>query len=269
MTGLQSLESGLTRVPLPRGMRVVLFDENEGTRASVRCTLDEDPGFVLAGEARDWRGCEALLERAVPELLIACVTQIPRMFLNSLSPAEFPVLVGLRAGSDRCDEHAPLYDSLGVPPEPQSVRSLLGRVRREIYRRKADELSLLLQRYVESSGKAVQYLSKLKVVDENQEQELEMEDVLLITADGNYVRVHTGSKSYEIRETMTGISAKLDPLRFVRLHRSFIVNLSHVPNVSKDNPAVVKLSNGTEVPIGPNYREQFESVIDMRNRLNV
>jgi two-component system, LytTR family, response regulator len=156
-----------------------------------------------------------------------------------------------------------------VPPEPEHVCSLLARARREIYRRQADELSFLVERYVACAAKTgAQYLSKLQVEDSEQTEEIALEHVSLLAADGNYVRVHANSRTYEIRETLSGIAAKLDGSRFVRVHRSFIVNLSHVLNApTKDAPTVVKLSNGMEVPIGPNYREDLESIIRRRERL--
>jgi two-component system, LytTR family, response regulator len=257
-------------VQMARGMRVVLFDPDLETRAKVRTAIDQHHEFVLAGESEDWPGCEDLLDRFVPELLIAKVKGVPLNFLESLSDAKFPVLVGVQGESMGLPTHCGLYDTLRISPELEDIRSLLGRVQCEIYRRKADELSSLLERYLTCAARSGQYLSSLKVEDENQTREIPIERVLLIAADGNYVRVHTESRTYEIRDTMTGISARLDPSRFARLHRSFIVNLSHVLKVvTKDGPAVlVKLGNGMEVPIGPNYREEFEHIVHSQNRLS-
>jgi two-component system, LytTR family, response regulator len=256
---------------MPRGMRVILLDEDAEVRAKVRAAIEWDYGFVMAGESGEWPGCEILLDRFAPELLVARVKQVPSKFIENLSETEFPVLVGLRSGSNGFVSQVGLYDTLQVPPEAERVRSLLGRVRSEIYRRKADELSFLVERYVACSATGgTQYLSKLRVEDEGQIQEIEIEHVSLIVADGNYVRVHANNRTYEIRNTLTGIAAKLDTERFARVHRSFIVNLSHVLGVSmKDSSAAVTLNTGMEVPIGPNYREDFESIIRRHSRINI
>ena len=250
-------------------MRVVLLDQDVEVRDKMRAAIDSDSAFVLAGESQDWSGCQLLLERFIPELLLARVNQLPSKFVEHLSHADFPVLVGLRGESNTLVTPDGLYDTLEVPSEPEHIRGLLARVRREIYRRQADELSFLVERYVSCAvSDRVPYLSKLQVEDSNQVQEIAIEDVSLIAADGNYVRIHTKSKTYEIRETLTGIAAKLDSALFVRVHRSFVVNLSHVLNVpTKDILSIAKLSNGMEVPVGPNYREEFESIIRGRERL--
>ena len=161
-----------------------------------------------------------------------------------------------------------MYDSVRIRSEPEHIRSLLRRVQFEIYKRKADELSSLLQRYMACATRSQQYLSWLRIGDEEQTQDIPVDQVLLIAADGNYVRVHADGRTYEIRETMTGISAKLDPSRFARVHRSFIVNLSYVRDlVTKETSAAfVRLNDGMEVPVGPNYRQDFESAIQMRDR---
>ena len=132
-------------------------------------------------------------------------------------------------------------------------------------------MSFLVERYLACSAiGGTQYLSRLRVEDEGQITEIEIEQVSLIAADGNYVRVHANNRTYEIRNTLTGIAAKLDTERFARVHRSFIVNLSHVLGVSmKDSSAAVTLSTGMEAPIGPNYREDFESIVRRHPRINI
>jgi hypothetical protein len=246
----------------------VLFAQDAEVSARVRAAIDENGGFALAGECLDWTACEALLENCVPELLIASVELLPSNFVQQLPEAEFPVLLGI--GGEGLATVPGMFDCLHVPPEPEYLCRLLGRVQFEIYRRKADGLSSLLQRYMAGAARSDQYLSRLSVEDDKIAQEIPVEQVMLIVADGNYVRVHADAKTYLIRETMTGISAKLDHARFARVHRSFIVNLAYVMNVvTKDGGTTfVRLSDGMEVPVGPNYRGQFEKKIGARVRLS-
>ncbi len=254
---------------MARGMRIVLFDQDTAIRAKVRAAIGEHYGFVVAGESDELLECEALLDRVVPELLIARMAELPRQFLERVSDSLFPILIGLRDEADPLPPPREMYDTLFIPPEEGHIHSVLARVRFEIYKRKADELSSLLERYMAYKAKSGQYLSKLKIEHENQTQEITLEHVLAIAADGHYLRVHTGGRTFEIRDTITGISARLDPSRFARVHRSFIVNLSQVLDVVKreGSAAFVLLSDGMEVPVGPNYREQVEGLLHFRNRL--
>jgi two-component system LytT family response regulator len=269
MIGLQRLAGAEAGILAGRGMRVLLLDQDAQSCARVIAAIDQDSGFVLAGNCREWPACEVLLDRFVPELLIASTRHLPPHFLGNLSGLEFPVVVGLRTEDDGIGLCGGVYDSIVVPAELPHICRMLDRVRYEVYRRKAAELSTLFQRYMESATKGGQYLAKFRVEDQDQILEIEIEDVLFVAADGNYIRIHTNSKTYEIRETMNRISAKLDPSRFARAHRSYIVNLTHVQDVvtKEGSPTFVRLSNGIEVPVGPNYRDVFDGTVHLRTRL--
>jgi DNA-binding LytR/AlgR family response regulator len=134
------------------------------------------------------------------------------------------------------------------------------RARTEIYRRKLDGLSILLRRYMDYSRGLHRVLTAVRVED-GRTFDIPAEHVMFMAADGNYIRLNTGSDVHEIRETMSGMTSKLDPAQFARVHRSFIVNRAHVISVvRKDGAATaVLLTNGKEIPVGPNYRSEVDS----------
>jgi two-component system LytT family response regulator len=57
---------------------------------------------------------------------------------------------------------------------------------------------------------------------------LKVDEIDWIEAEGNYVRLHVGVNSHLLRETMKGMEASLDPERFIRIHRSTIVNTERI-----------------------------------------
>ena len=95
MIGPQRVTSIDAGIHLSAGMRVVLFNQDEESCARLRDAIEQDYGFVLAGVCQEWPACEVLLDRFVPELLIANVSQVPPKYVEKLSASEFPVLVGL------------------------------------------------------------------------------------------------------------------------------------------------------------------------------
>ncbi len=268
MNRTRGIGSLATNVDAPRGIRVVSLAADMEVHSSLRSIIGECDSFVLAGTTQYWHECERLVDTFVPEVLIADTKLIPPEALEGLTHDAFPILIGLRATGYGPSEAKP-YPSLSRPLDSACVHNLLNQVQSEICRRKADELSALIERYVACVAKCEQYLTKLKVEDGQQIEVIEMDRILSFSADGNYVRVHTGERAFEIRDTMTGISAKLDPSRFARVHRSFIVNLSQIQHVvtREGSTTSVILSNGMEVPVGPNYRDDFSSATQMRNRL--
>src|SRR5271169_1449748 len=252
----------------PGGMRVVILDPDAEVRVALQRTVDGLPGFLLVGECRTWTECEPLLNTYLPELLITRLGFASPDFVAGADGCVFPVMVGLRL-ADYPSTHDCAFETLDIPLDAKSVSMTMERVRTEIYRRKLDELSVLLQRYVNFSRGLSQYLSSLRV-DDGGEQNIPAERVMFIAADGNYLRVHTGADVHEIRDTMSVMTSKLDPGQFTRVHRSFIVNRTHVRNVvRKDGAAIgLTLSNGMELPVGPNYRALVDSFETLKERLS-
>ena len=85
---------------------------------------------------------------------------------------------------------------------------------------------------------------------------LPVSDIRWIGAEGNYVRLCTGTENHLLRETMAHLEQRLDPRGFLRVHRSFIVNLKYVKEVRRqtNGDSVVILDNGEQVAMGRSYR---------------
>jgi hypothetical protein len=81
-------------------------------------------------------------------------------------------------------------------------------------------------------------------------------DVERLEAQGNYVNLHVRGRAYPLRSTMTAIEALLDPMKFVRVHRSHIVNLEHLAEIEPldTGDARLKLRDGSIVPCSRTFR---------------
>ena len=249
-------------------MRVVILEPSAENRGMLQKELNELPGFQLVGESGTWDECVALLNLYLPELLITRIGLAPANFGELFGDPVFPVTVGLR----RKDSSGTLeggFETMDIPLSPQSLRAAMERARTEIYRRKLDELSTLLQRYVNFSRGIPRYLSSVDLED-GRTPEIPVERVIFMAAYGNYIRIHTDAAVHEVRDTMSGMKSKLDPAQFARVHRSFIVNRAHVTRVMRKEGAAicVHVSNGTEIPVGPNYRVEVDSFEAANQRLS-
>ncbi|HEU5310403.1 MAG TPA: LytTR family DNA-binding domain-containing protein, partial [Candidatus Eisenbacteria bacterium] len=88
---------------------------------------------------------------------------------------------------------------------------------------------------------------------------LQIADVDWFETDGNYVRVHVGKSTYLIRSTANRLQEELDPARFARIHRRFLVNVDRVVGLEPwfGGDAVVLLRDGTKLRLSRNFREEF------------
>jgi hypothetical protein len=82
-------------------------------------------------------------------------------------------------------------------------------------------------------------------------------DIEWLEAAENYVNLHVRGHVYPLRSTMTAIEERLDPQRFVRVHRSYIVNLDFLERIEPldTGDARLLLKNGTRIPCSRRYRQ--------------
>lgn len=88
---------------------------------------------------------------------------------------------------------------------------------------------------------------------------LPIADVRWVGAEENYVRLSTGTETHLLRETMSHLESRLDPQSFLRVHRSFIVNLNFVKEVRTelDGESVVVMVDGQKIAMSRGYRSRI------------
>ena len=126
--------------------------------------------------------------------------------------------------------------------------------------KRAGDLGKRLMALVQDIKPEPQKLDRLVVKSGGRVFFLRTEDIVWIEAAGNYVRLHLGEDSHLFRETMNGIEARLDPRRFVRIHRSRIVNSDRIKELQPwfNGEYVVVLHNGTRLTLSRGYREKLQ-----------
>jgi hypothetical protein len=84
-------------------------------------------------------------------------------------------------------------------------------------------------------------------------------DIEWLQAAGNYVNLRVRGHDYPLRSTIAGAEAKLDPQRFARIHRSYMVNLDHVVSIEplESGDARLYLKDGTNLPCSRRYRSEL------------
>lgn len=92
---------------------------------------------------------------------------------------------------------------------------------------------------------------------------LSVGDINCIGAEENYVRLCTGSETHLLRETMSRLEEKLDPEKFMRVHRSYIVNLLFLKEIrtEKNGEMVVLLTNGQKIPMSRGCRARLNELL--------
>ena len=96
---------------------------------------------------------------------------------------------------------------------------------------------------------------------------VEMADIDWVEASGNYAILHVGGDRFEIRSSLTKLEGELDPKRFVRVHKSHVVNITRVAEVTPwiSGDWRIRLQDGAEVNLSRRYRQRFEALVPVRS----
>lgn len=151
-------------------------------------------------------------------------------------------------------------DYLLKPVEFERFREAIDRARKRLHARSAEARFAELQRLIQSmqakdGGEEPDSACEVWVRTHSGLVRVALADVDHVSAEGDYVALHLGSRSYLHKATMASMEAELDPDVFARVHRSAIVNLSKVQGVRRRGPRALSLVlvSGKVVAVGPSY----------------
>ena len=96
---------------------------------------------------------------------------------------------------------------------------------------------------------------------------VEVADIDWIEASGNYAILHVGGETFEIRSSLSRLEGELDPARFVRVHKSHLVNIARVAEVTPwvSGDWRIRMQDGAEVNLSRRYRQRFEALAPVRS----
>ncbi|OFW99300.1 MAG: hypothetical protein A3D94_09650 [Alphaproteobacteria bacterium RIFCSPHIGHO2_12_FULL_66_14] len=96
---------------------------------------------------------------------------------------------------------------------------------------------------------------------------VEVADIDWVEAAGNYAILHVGGDTFEIRSSLAKLERELDPKRFVRVHKSHVVNIARVAEVTPwvSGDWRIRLQDGAEVNLSRRYRQRFEALAPLRS----
>jgi two-component system LytT family response regulator len=246
-------------------IRTLIVDDEPLAREGVRLLLASDPECEVVGEPGSGKEAVAAIRKLRPDLVFLDV-QMPEMngfdVLAALSREEVPHVVFVTA-YDRYalrafEVHA--LDYLLKPFDDERFQEALGRAKRHL---KLTRVSRLSERLIDLLGSVDRggqtFLDRLPIKDAGRVVFLDLEEVEWIEAADYYVQLHTRDKAYLHRETMASLEARLDPKRFVRIHRSAIVNQRFVrelrPKGQRD--LVCVLASGASLKVARSHRDKL------------
>jgi two-component system, LytTR family, response regulator len=231
-------------------LRVVVVDDEEPARTLLREYLGHDAGIEVVAECRNGFEAVKAVNDLAPDLLFLDI-QMPKLDgfeVLELLGRDVPV-VFVTAFDDHAirafEVHA--VDYLLKPISPERVVVALERARLRIANRtpmpKAEELK---------QGRGTgEPLARVLVRQGSRVHVIPVDELDWVEAQDDYVSLNCGGKAYLKQQTMTSLARQLDSARFVRIHRSYLVNVDRLSRIDTEGgePRAVVLSDGTRLPL--------------------
>ena len=244
-------------------MRALVVDDEAPARDKLVRLLRDDGRFELAGEADDGHAAVAQLEALRPELVLLDI-QMPGLtgfeVLRAVGPAACPKVIFSTAHDryalDAFAAHA--IDYLLKPYDAERFGAALDKAAAQLGagRDETALLEALLARYPSATSR---YLERLLVKRDDGWIPVPLDRVRRLSAEGKHVRIFATDGEHVVRDSLAELEARLDPARFVRVHRGDLV---HLPFVVRLDPlfhgdAVAELDDGTSVVVSRTHRDSF------------
>lgn len=250
-------------------IRIVIVDDEPLARRRLQRLLRSETDVELVGEASDGDAAISVIRKQTPDAVLLDI-QMPRADGFAVVDA----LCGQHGKTTRPPSHLPIiifvtaYDEYAVRAfEVQALDYLLKPVTRERLRA---TVSRLRQRLIQPSLERAQQLAawledakrhhrlvpRLSVKAGGRTLLLDPGTVESIRAEGNYSRLFVGKTSYLVRRTLSSLEHELDDARFLRVHRSALVNAECIREVQPwfHGDAILVLNSGTRVPLSRTFR---------------
>lgn len=235
-------------------MKVLIVDDEPLARTAIRLLVEEDPELTVVGECA---GVEAAAEirRTQPDILFLDI-QMPEVdgfdVVEQVGLNAVPAIIFVTAHDSHAlrafEVHA--LDYIVKPFDDRRFFTSLLRAKERARQRQTERE--YTTRYLARVGDKVVFVKAA--------------DIDWIEAADYYVSLHARGHSYLLRRSMAEIESELDPGRFVRVHRSAIVNLEQVKEMHPlfRGDSILVLHDGTQVRLSRARREEFERRLGVR-----
>ena len=242
----------------------LIVDDEILARQGLRQLLQRDPEMSAIYEARDGREAVEAIKTHRPDLVFLDV-QMPELdafgVIEAVGLDAMPLMVFVTAH----DEHAirafdiNAVDYLLKPVTAARFDRALTRAKAHVNQSPGREQIMAL---LETIASPHRHLKRMAVRSPGKTYFVNVDEVDWIGAAENYVELHIGDASHLVHVTMNALEASLDPAVFIRIHRSFIVNIGRIQELhsAMHGEFMVLLRNGVRLQSSRTYHTRLKAL---------
>lgn len=253
-------------------LRVLIVDDERLARHHLRQLIDAIPGVECVGESPSGKSALVALDASPVDVMLLDI-QMPGLdgfeVVKAIPTDRMPAIVFVTA----FDHYAvkafdvSATDYLLKPPDPDRLHRALESARERLQSRTFAAEQSRLRALVERLAAGDHVSDEIVVRDRGRAIRIVTAKIDWMRAEDNYVRIHTNGKSHLIRGTIAGMELELDTERFVRIHRSIIVNVDRVRELRNSLGAghSVVLDSGEKLPVSRAHRKRMSELFKGRS----
>jgi len=248
-------------------IRTVVVDDEPVARERIIGLLNQEKDIEVVGEYADGSQAVSAIQQQHPDLVFLDV-QMPELdglgVIDAIGATDMPLTVFVTA----YDQHAirafdaNALDYLLKPYSDERQEAAMARAKQRLQERSVYEIGQRMLRMVSRATKLQpgRPLDRLVVRSGGTTRFIRVADIDYVEGAGVYVSLHVGGKALLHRAAIQDLVERLDPVRFVRVHRSAVVNIESIVQLESRShgefDAVLK--NGGRVRVSRTYRAQLE-----------
>ncbi len=251
---------------------ILLADDEPLARAGLRLLLAGDAEIGAIHEARNGREAVAAIRDLRPDLVFLDV-QMPALdgfgVVREVGAEKMPAVVFVTA-HDRYAVHAfeiNAIDYLQKPVTADRFARALERAKGRLRARAGEDAGRQILSLLETIAAPKKHVDRVAVRAAGKTIFVDLGEVEWIEAEENYVQLHlvatAGRVNHLLQVTMNALERSLDPVRFVRVHRSIIVAVARISSLApaQHGEYVITLASGAEVRSGRTYHEKLKGLL--------
>ena len=249
-------------------IRALVVDDEPLARRRIRKLLSRDTDVEVIGDCAN--GYEAIdaISRQSPNLVFLDV-QMPEVdgfaVLEQIDKSAVPFVIFVTA----YDQYAlkafevSAVDYLLKPFDKKRFEQALQRAKARLSTEQGSDINQQTLALLQELKARTQHSERLLIKSGGRAFFLKIDEIDWIGAEGKYVRLHVGGESYLLREGMSVIENQLDPRKFLRVHRSSIVNIDRVKELQPwfNHEYRVVLKDGTKLILSRTCRKKLTDLL--------
>lgn len=256
----------------------MIVDDESLAREALLVMLDDDPDIEVIAECRNGREAVTVISEQSPDIVFLDI-QMPEMdgfqVVQEVGAMQMPVTIFVTAFDKHAlrafEAHA--LDYLLKPFDHDRFDTALQRAKTFVRQQKLGEMSesllAVLQDLKSKNGASPseaqqEPIDRVVIKSGGRIYFLKTEEIDWVEGAGDYLTLHSGSQTHLIRETMGNFHATLDPQKFLRIHRSTIVNIERIKDIRSvyKGEYVITLTSGVSLKASRGYRHELQSLVD-------